>query len=1502
MSKHPSLRPTGLGGVFKSLTKSLKPATGGVPVVINAQVVGGGPDMQKLLLQLQHGTLPSRASAAAEITEALERYSISSIPEVWYLARDMCDHRVQSSTRRVALKLMIQCIKHDEEAVSNKLMFFKDITRYCLVSETRLDTEFDLFLKALRTLTNDGRAIHDLYIYDQDQSWGDFVLACFYVLGKTAKDSSESDDKANQNLLKLTLYLSNCFKFNFGLLDELYVTSIIQFAVSTAVSVDNQALSSSFVEFFKVVVVFGHMPPAVLGPVIELLCCVSTNSGDQDALVWDILKHICFESSFLVLTKLCELLQNSNLQQYQSTDLAFILSKAKARGQLNCIATSLGAMSMIEKLFVYTATNHTISELDYAYDFAIEAIMNCLAFDIAILNTGLLRMIDRLFNQNDYLETYSSDTKFSVLFPLQVWYSSTTSIFQVLAKFKLPSTQDKSYWTSICTSLFERHNSNELMAPEERLVELFLKHPQYIPEDVVEFILQYYTQGKLCSLLNPLWKENCRSLLDCFYYNIDDLSSQQRINTLKTIKNGYDVSLTIFDDYAVSKDIVLEVLRKSFFEKDPEVVDYLMNGFLFGFLLTSSPAFFQGVLEVFGPIFQLKPKVERIKSIVSLSSFGSMPHASKQPSITSEFSYDNTSKTSIAKYLSTLAKAITKAFIVFSTKDAAKSIGCYNFIIEMLLFSIRGDFTEVLVILLRGLIRIRLTAEGYVYFTKIRDLEGLATAFRRCTLDAEYVANEDHLWTYPEDLSYLPVEYFELPSRELKLFDPNSAKLVVGSTGGVALDISSWIYVAISILEDYMNWELYSFVWAHFCPQLCNMRLFENQTTLILRLQRVVCDQLMLNLPRSLAFPVNTNVTKADLQVVFIRTLSSLLGYHDLFKKAEEDQIVSALLYGLGSWEKTAVPCIHILNICCYEIPLSIKKYLSAILTRLQTGVTSAFASTPTLEFLMSLIDLPLLTTNFTMDEFKRVFAICFKYIQYAGDLKSRVSKATHQDDKNLLQSHGVDAEVDKKASTKATTITPILNEYLLIVSFLVILRWFLKIDVNERRQVSGYLIKNVILSRSNDSDELDDPTIAFMDLISHFTYSDLPLKMIVAPRRGLDPQRTVLNRWIIGYTILCIETDTVTGNSTFIIRRPMGVSVFNVLIDPAMLPISTEPDGSKTIALNGYMLLQFCNHLDMDNNSKPLPLFDDAATERAINTLDRIPVMSYHKAGMIYIGPNQKEEVEILANSVGSREYQSFLDGVGQLISLKDCESIYVGGLDKENGTDGEYAYYWGDQTLQLIFHTTTIMPNMANDKYYSLKKRHIGNNHVNVYFDESGLPFNFNIIKSQFNFLNIVVSPHTLTKSVAGAQDGKFYKVKTYRRSGVPGIFSTTHFKLISAEQLPVFVRNVVIMSDRFAHVWHNSNHGEYTTNWVHRVRQIQTLRGKTEQAHHNLQEEQETHITDTANPDVTSSNMTQSFLEQLQPSAAAAPINATASKYEYITKTDKKLYSRLEFNSYT
>lgn len=1520
---------SGFGSVLKSITRSLKPALGNVPVVINAKVVGGGADMQNLLLQLQQGSVSSRAHVAFQITEALGKYSLSSIPEVWYLARDLCNPQNQSTVRRAALNLLIQCIRQDEDAVSNKLMFYTDIVKFCVISESKVDDEFDLFLKALQALTNDGRDIHDLYIYEQNKSFSSFLLSGFKVLSSRAKNYVGEEERlfsidvTFHNLVNLTNFMTNCIQFNYSLSGDHMITSVLDCIVNLICCTSNSTIISLYLNFIKYSVVLISSSDEVYPSVVRVLCFIFASHPHLKDTAATIIQQCCVDSFEVVIHTLGSVINHAAPDIYSTIDSETTLSPSKLRLDENAqnIAASLGAISVLEHVFNQIASEKKMTDVYFAIDQAYDSITDSLETKSDLINSAFLSMFSRLFDVEDRPQSITKQTKFAKLFPYYLWYSASRSVFNLLHYMDIRSEQDSENWTSICDSLLSRYQQEDLLAPQDALVELFMLHPNSISDKVTAFTLEYFREEKLCSVLNTFWKGNCQKILNAFLYNDSPkLSLNNKMKVLNTIAEANEESLEFFGDGNIGRVIILDVLENIAWERDEKFIDFFLGDFLFDFLSKSSFDLQKLTFEVLSSLLHTKPnKLEREKSILTTSSIGSgryFQSALRKVSLASEKS-DLRSKAPSEILFVPLSKTLSKFLITSACSDPKAAVECYNYIIKLLKNCLQEVLISPLLALLRSLVRIRVTNQGFVYFTDVTDMGGLANAFKRSSSDPNFDKDKKTFWEYPETMEYIPKHNLD-KFTVIKVREPENSNEMKMAEELITLDISLWFDLVNTVITDFYHWEIYSFVWAHYCSQVSNMALFENHEDHILGLLKVVNDQLMLHLPRGHNFPTeHTSVAKSDLQVALIRMLSSLIGYHRSFSKADEDQLINAVIYAMGSYERTAIPCIHILNICCYEIPLSIKKFLTTILTRLQTSVTSSFASPPTLEFMMSLTNQPLLTSSLTTDDYKRFFAIAFKYIQYSSILRSKMAQSEGRNvNVDILQQHGVEAEVEKKASTQITPITPIMNEYLLLLSYKLIARLFLTISLSERRKLSPFLMRNLVAANQDDATAVKhEPIIAFADFIVRFVCSDIPLKVISPPKSSGDKQNELTNSWILGTLIMTITTNTIDGNSKITIRRPTSVSVLNLQLDHLMLQTTMQSNGSKRLVLNSYFLLQLVDLLDVDKQVKPIPLLDDAVTERAIGALDRIPVVSFHKAGIIYIGPNQKDEKDIFDNNTGSISYHRFLDHLGKLIKLQESDSVYVGGLDKEGGSDGKYAYISSDTISQTVFHVTTLMPNVATDKYHALKKRHIGNNHVNIFFDESGHAFNFNVIKSQFNFLNIVITPHTALQRTGRYAESKVFKVKTFRRHGVPGIFSTTHFKLISAEQLPLFIRNTILISDKFAQIWHNCNNGEYISNWQLRVRQIESLRSKTMQMHKVNQEEQEKKGQEKANTtdsggigqgaDAISSDMTASFLKQLQGAVGDHEQEDLAHtsnfRYEYVAGDDHHAYQRLEFGSY-
>jgi hypothetical protein len=269
-----------------------------------------------------------------------------------------------------------------------------------------------------------------------------------------------------------------------------------------------------------------------------------------------------------------------------------------------------------------------------------------------------------------------------------------------------------------------------------------------------------------------------------------------------------------------------------------------------------------------------------------------------------------------------------------------------------------------------------------------------------------------------------------------------------------------------------------------------------------------------------------------------------------------------------------------------------------------------------------------------------------------------------------------------------------------------------------------------------------------------------------------------------------------------------------------------------------------------------PILLPDNDVIDRAISSFDRNSIVDGHRIGVIYIGVGQAKENEILANIQGSPAYTEFVSHLGTLVRLKDA-NMNTQGLDRSADEDGRYAYCWRDRSTEVVFHVTTMMPtDLENDPMCMRKKAHIGNDFVNIIWNDSGVDFNFNTFPSDFNYVYIVITPEVRTDfvfqrrhieheptsdiidqtaqtSTIGAPSltsTLFYKLQVLSAPGFPSISSAAESKLVSAKALPPFVRLLALNASFFSLVWATRDGGgEHISPWRNRLRELRKLRDK-------------------------------------------------------------------------
>ncbi|XP_031635963.1 GTPase-activating Rap/Ran-GAP domain-like protein 3 isoform X2 [Contarinia nasturtii] len=129
-------------------------------------------------------------------------------------------------------------------------------------------------------------------------------------------------------------------------------------------------------------------------------------------------------------------------------------------------------------------------------------------------------------------------------------------------------------------------------------------------------------------------------------------------------------------------------------------------------------------------------------------------------------------------------------------------------------------------------------------------------------------------------------------------------------------------------------------------------------------------------------------------------------------------------------------------------------------------------------------------------------------------------------------------------------------------------------------------------------------------------------------------------------------------------------------------------------------------------------------------------------KFGVVYMKAGQKCDDEMLSNEFGSKSFEEFLGILGEKIRLKGWER-FRGGLDVKGDMTGKYSIYTLYEGHEIMFHVSTLLPFSRDNRQQVERKRHIGNDIVNIIFiDGDSCDFSPNCIKSQFTHIFAVVT----------------------------------------------------------------------------------------------------------------------------------------------------------------
>ncbi|CAM9770048.1 unnamed protein product [Lampetra planeri] len=162
---------------------------------------------------------------------------------------------------------------------------------------------------------------------------------------------------------------------------------------------------------------------------------------------------------------------------------------------------------------------------------------------------------------------------------------------------------------------------------------------------------------------------------------------------------------------------------------------------------------------------------------------------------------------------------------------------------------------------------------------------------------------------------------------------------------------------------------------------------------------------------------------------------------------------------------------------------------------------------------------------------------------------------------------------------------------------------------------------------------------------------------------------------------------------------------------------------------------------------------------------IDEQELCSQLKVGIMYCRAGQSSEDEMYNNEEAGPALTEFLHLLGDHVRLKGFAKFRAQ-LDNKMDSTGTHSLYTAFQGYEIMFHVSTMLPYMPNDRQQVLRKRHIGNDIVTVIFQEPGsLPFTARCVRSQFQHVFIVV------RVVAEpGEPAVSYRVAVSRSKGVP------------------------------------------------------------------------------------------------------------------------------------
>ncbi|KND93963.1 Tuberous sclerosis 2 protein [Tolypocladium ophioglossoides CBS 100239] len=1486
-----STRAGGLANVFRSLTSSKgtsksPPLPAPAAALPRTEFVNAIPTSSRELSTnhmdayelLRSGTQSERISAANTLKYAITEDPVNPVLDIWYAAKDLIDPTNQPPMRMAGWELLTECAKHTSSTDLERKEYFQTL------SAPANPEDFHMQLAALVDLSNHGRVTTG-FEYDLIPLVTDWLQEAYKAARRARKNAqstrgqrSSSRGRAaasgeEKNLAQLFQFLLDVIKFSSNNANETSITGLIESVLAICINTSVEDDLRSCIGVLDAIVTFGSIPQDKLKDCIQVLSSIFCLVPALQKNSWHTIANLCKSHNGQATVRiLLNILRNLSADGARDKD-----TSREVRG----------AVAVLQKLLSKT-TEKGYPTVPYAL--LVDGLSNALRATSSPRVYGvLLQLINSLFNDgHGRIHRLIVDEDWSVCLEVAAECFKRVNSDPDRRRNSQPKeespevTVDRELLTLIgrLDAIIKQKPGD--FVPREAIIKFFTDVHALLPDATVRTVLDYFQEFRCCSPSDLRWEENLALVLDAFYSN-RNRSSETRLRALQTTMNAYEIVDLVGDgaEQNLIPRLAKSILQNVAEETDVPVLEAIMS--LMVSVVTSCD------LDLFDYIIDTLRGIVVNDQLKSPVASPATPASMSPPVLGASGASVEQSPSNV------VTKGYVKMFLRVMNSHGEKSARLFNALVSIA----KPSHCEVDARLtaMKLLFRLRADWANRIFVTDDPENSFLATAMYRT--DASFakkqaeeaaqslrLSRSEHggqsrasrgvsfgqgpthersvpartpsatkrthqryrqLWSYPDPeavpdaipalISPVLVSHVSQPEEAVDGDDGSSPRSEASGTSDLGL--SAWLGALLTILQG-SDWEVYSFVLVHLPSQLSNHAIFKDAKAQVQELRRIICEQIRTN--GFQAPPNASGLRRADVAICLFHSLTMILSYHEHFSKSDEDDIVKTFVLGIATWERTAKYCIHALSICCHELPLSTSKSLIQMLNQMAAIITQPHVSVHILEFLASLSRLHNVFVNFREDDFRIVFGICFRYLEYAKE--KRPPNRSHASEMSTpVTPSSNTAELSNTASPSDD-----LPQYVHALAYHVILFWFLALKLQDRSHHVGWIVKKLFSDGDGAGQTADEQTLTSIDFMQRVAYADVD-------ESAEDPYFTkdrfgaiIKKQWVVGNSIITIKQATVSGWAQIIKRQPSGTSAYTVretFMPPpahqteAHVDVSREGQATTNAILPSHLLIQLMSPVPQTfESARPIPLPDDEATERAIRVFDRNSSLDGHKVGVVYIGEGQTEEADILANVSGSNDYLEFLNNLGTLTKLKGA-TFNTQGLDREYDTDGQYTFCWRDRVTEIVFHVTTQMPtNLERDAHCTLKKRHIGNDFVNIIFNDSGVPFKFDTFPSQFNFVNIVITPASRASFIAtreaDSEKGKnrkqpFYRVQVICKPGFPEVSPASETKMISLKALPGFIRLLALNASMFSVVWHNREGGEHISSWSGRLREIKRLRDK-------------------------------------------------------------------------